>query len=69
MLSDGIAVLVLAVIAGAQDAEDVADFGKANLAWLRQFFSLAAGAPARDFYLRLMAVLKPNAFELPSASG
>ena len=64
MLSDGIAVMVLAVIAGAQDAEDVADFGEANLAWLRQFFPLAAGAPAHDFYLRLTAVLKPDAFEL-----
>ncbi|MBM4346009.1 MAG: transposase family protein [Deltaproteobacteria bacterium] len=43
VVGDGIAVVVLAVIAGAQDAEHVAAFGKAKLAWLRPFFRWRPG--------------------------
>ncbi len=60
VLAEVLVVTVLALIAGAQNAEDVAAFGKANLDWFRRFLVLRNGTPAHDLILDVLAVLKPE---------
>lgn len=62
-LSEILVVLTLALIAGAQDAEDIALFGKLNLAWFRKFLPMSSGAPAHDLYLGVLGVIKPDVVE------
>lgn len=63
LLREVIFVAIVAVIAGAQDCEDIAEFGKGNIKWFRQFLSLPHGLPAHDLYLDVFAMVKPEQFE------
>jgi predicted transposase YbfD/YdcC len=56
-------VAVVALLAGAQDCEGIARFGRSHLGWLRQVLTLANGIPSHDFFLRLFAAIKPEQFE------
>jgi hypothetical protein len=38
-------------------------WGKSNLAWLRKFLKLKAGAPSHDTFCRVLAMIDPAAFE------
>ena len=62
-LSELLTVAVCAVLCGANDFVDVALWGKSNLAWLRKFLKLKAGAPSHDTFCRVLAMIDPAAFE------
>ena len=78
LLTDVLALAVMAVIAGAEGWEDIEDFGKEKHAWLKKFLRLPNGIPSHDTISRVFRLLKPAAFHqafltwvesLPQQSG
>lgn len=62
-LTDVIFLIVVATIAGAQNCEDIWDFGRQNEVWLRRVLTLKHGIPHHDMYLRTLAAVPPEQFE------
>jgi predicted transposase YbfD/YdcC len=58
-----LAIALLAVLCGADDAEAIEDWGEGNEAWLRTFLELKHGVPSQDTFLRLFGMLAPTAFK------
>ena len=63
-LTDVLAIALLAVMCGADDAEAIEDWGDLNEEWLRTFLELKHGIPSQDTYLRLLGLLHPSAFKV-----
>jgi predicted transposase YbfD/YdcC len=63
LLQDIIVVALCAVIAGAQDWQQIVTFGRNRLAWLRGFLELPHGIPSHDTFERVFDRLKPQAFQ------
>lgn len=60
------AILVIAlcaVIAGAEDFQQIALFGQKRLDWLRRFLPLPHGTPSHDTFERVFARLNPLVFQ------
>lgn len=49
LLQDILAIAVLAVIAGAEDWEDIENYGISKQQWLKEFLELPNGIPSKDF--------------------
>ena len=62
LLSDVLTLAVLAVIAGAEGWEDIAEFGHSKYEWLKQYLPLPGGIPSHDTISRVFRVLKPGEF-------
>jgi predicted transposase YbfD/YdcC len=62
-LQDIIVVALCAVIAGAQDWQQIVTFGRNRLEWLRGFLQLPNGIPSHDTFERVLDRLKPQAFQ------
>src|SRR5437868_2203969 len=62
-LQDIIVIALCAVIAGAQDWQDIETFGRKRRAWLRRFLELPNGIPSHDTFERVFDRLKPQAFQ------
>jgi predicted transposase YbfD/YdcC len=56
-------VALAAVLCGAEDCTDMAEFAQAKLALLRQVVELAHGAPSHDTFSRVFRRLEPEPFE------
>jgi len=63
LLSDILAITILAVICGAEGFTDIAHFGRAKLKWLKTFLPLPKGIPSHDTFGRVFAMLDPAGFE------
>jgi predicted transposase YbfD/YdcC len=63
MLLDILVIAICAVIAGADNWEDVEEFGKARLEWFRTFLELPNGIPSHDTFTRVFARLDPEQFQ------
>ena len=61
-LADVLLITLVAVLAGAEDAEAIQDFGEHNSDWFLQRCGLRHGIPTQDTYLRVLALLDPAAF-------
>jgi predicted transposase YbfD/YdcC len=61
-LQDIVVIALCAVIAGAQDWQQVVTFGRKRLDWLRGFLELPHGIPSHDTFERVFDRLKPQAF-------
>lgn len=61
-LADVLFIVLVAVIAGAEDAQAVEDFAKYHEKWFRKRCGLPFGIPSQDTYLRVLAMLDPQAF-------
>ena len=56
-------IAICAIIAGADNWEDVEEFGKARLEWFQTFLSLPNGIPSPDTFTRVFARLNPKQFQ------
>jgi len=54
---------VCAVIAGADNWEDVEEFGKARFEWFQTFLDIPNGIPSHDTFTRVFARLDPEQFQ------
>ncbi|MCB1954554.1 MAG: ISAs1 family transposase [Rhodocyclaceae bacterium] len=63
VLSELLTVAVCAVLSGADDFEEVSQWGRERLDWLRGFLSLDYGVASPDTFERVFAVLDPKGFE------
>lgn len=62
-LVDIVVIAVCAVICGADNWVEVADFGQARYDWLKKFLELPCGIPSHDTFERVFMVLDPDEFE------
>lgn len=62
-LSELLTVAVCAVLSGADDFEEISQWGRAKLLWLRDFLRLDYGVASPDTFERVFAVLDPKQFE------
>lgn len=63
LLGDLIVICVLAVIAGADGPKAIGVWAESNQEWLRRYLELPNGVPSHDTIGRLLALLKPAAFQ------
>lgn len=61
--SDILFIALVAMVAGADDAEAIEDFGNTHEAWFRRHLELPHGIPSQDTFLRLFAAIRPEAFQ------
>src|SRR5262249_48001748 len=62
-LLDIVAIALCAVIAGANDWQQIATFADRRKEWLQRFLALPNGIPSHDTIERLFARLSPVAFQ------
>jgi predicted transposase YbfD/YdcC len=62
-LVDILVIALAAVLCGADSCADMAEFGSAKQALLRQFLRLEHGIPSHDTFSRVFRLLDPQAFE------
>jgi len=63
LLQDIIVIALCAIIAGAQDWQEIETFGCKRVDWLRGFLKLPHGIPSHDTFERVFDRLKPQAFQ------
>lgn len=68
LLLDIVGLSICAVIAGAEGWEDIEEFGKQKLKWLKTFLTLPNGIPSHDTINRVFRRLKPDQFQRCFAS-
>ena len=62
LLSDILAISLLAVLSGAEDFPDIEEFGKRRKDWLQEFLPLHNGIPSYDTFRRVLAALGRKQF-------
>ena len=62
-LSEMLTIAVCAVLSGADDFEDISQWARIKLPWLRRFLSLDYGIASPDTFERVFAALDPTGFE------
>lgn len=63
-LLDILIITICAVICGADNFVEIAEYGKEKEEWLKTFLELANGIPSVDTFERLFARLKPEALQI-----
>jgi predicted transposase YbfD/YdcC len=63
LLQDILVIALCAVIAGAQDWQEIETFGRKRHDWLKRFLKLPNGIPSHDTFERVFDRLNPQAFQ------
>lgn len=63
LLSEILFVSTLAIIAGAEDVEDIARYARTKKNWLSTFLQLPCGIPSHDTFNRVLCMINPQEFE------
>ena len=58
-----IVIAICGILCGADSWVEIAEFGQAKQAWLKQFLRLPNGIPSHDTFGRVFALLDPQAFQ------
>ena len=58
-----IGIAILAVLCGADDWEEIHDYGQEKETWLSQFLALPCGIPSSDTFERVFSAIDPVEFE------
>lgn len=58
-----VAITICAVIAGADDWNSIAAFGRAKKDWFGGFLDISSGIPSHDTFRRFFSILSPRAFQ------
>ena len=61
-LVDVIVIALCGAPCGVDNADELHEFGLANEKWFRTFLELPHGLPSQDTFLRVFALLDPDAF-------
>jgi predicted transposase YbfD/YdcC len=61
-LIDVVVITLCAVVAGADDWVEIADFGKEKEQWLKNFLELPKGIPSHDTFGRVFSLINPEEF-------
>lgn len=56
-------LVVNAVISGFEEWEEIQDFGREKIGWLRQYLPYEQGIPSHDTLNRVLSMIDPKAFE------
>jgi len=62
-LIDIIVITLCAVISGADEWTEIAQFGRAKEQWFRNFLELPSGIPSHDTFGRVFAMIRPDEFK------
>jgi len=62
LLGDILAIVLLAVMSGAEDWPDIEEFGKCRHDWLKTFLQLPGGIPSHDTFRRVLGLLESKQF-------
>ena len=62
LLIDILAIVLLAVLCGAEDWPDIELFGQRRLEWLKGFLQLPSGIPSHDTFRRVLGLLDRKQF-------
>ena len=62
-LTDIIGLSIIAVLGNAEGFEEIEDFGRSKVEWLRTFLDLRNGIPSHDTISRVFQRIDPVAFE------
>jgi len=62
-LTDILIVALLAIICGSEEWEEIRDYAKTKMDWLRTFISLKNGVPSESTFRRVFARINPEALE------
>jgi hypothetical protein len=63
LLSEILFVVVLAIIAGADDFHEIAEYAGTKKKWLGSFLKLPGGIPSHDTFNRVMCLIDPKQFQ------
>jgi predicted transposase YbfD/YdcC len=63
LLGDIIVIAICAVIAGCNDWQQIATYGRERHDWFKRFLDLPDGSPAHDTFERIFDRLDPSAFQ------
>lgn len=63
LLLDILAISICGVLSGAENWQEIEDFGNAHKDWFIQFLSLPYGIPSHDTISRVFSVLEPQSFQ------
>ena len=64
LLTEVLFISILAVIAGADDFEDIARYAHSKKKWLSTFLSLPGGIPSHDTFNRVLCTIDSQEFEV-----
>lgn len=62
-LQDILFLMLCGVLCGMDDEEEIEEWGRGRLDWLRQFVPLENGIPSHDTITRVLSALKPAKFQ------
>jgi predicted transposase YbfD/YdcC len=62
LLVDIIFVAITSILSGADDWNEIEEFGNLKIAWLRKFIKLENGIPSHDTFNRVFSLLDPKKF-------
>jgi predicted transposase YbfD/YdcC len=61
-LIDILAIAICAVISGAEGWDDIAQYGRQKIQWLKTFLELPHGIPSHDTFARVFGLIDPEEF-------